>query len=251
MNRKIAIAAAIGALAVGAVGLVAGAQQSDPNIGERLQAALKDRALTRPRLARTPPGIPAREIVDGAVNWTEMKTRLAVSAQRDGAARQTTATVVARPPGMRAAVAANFNNVVTREVNLTRLPLLAPEGARIAQTLKVYSQGDAYSATADVENGVVMRMSGARKKIVIGDLKSARTRLAALRQERPTLASLDTPYLITRSDSSTDLTFAKFGAGYVLSIMCDDPADARCAEDDFVAKLASNIMLLNPEAGGE
>lgn len=251
MNRKIAITAAIGALAIGAVGMVAVAQQSDPVVGERLQAAQKERALTRPRLARTPPGIPAKEIVDGGANWTEMKTRLAVSAQRDGAARQTTAAVVARPPGMRAVAATNFKNVVTREVNLTRLPLLAPEGARIAQTLKVYSQGDTYSATADVENGVVMRMSGARKKIVIGDLKSARTRIAAMRKERPTLPSLDTPYLITRSDSSTDLTFAKFGAGYVLSIMCDDPADPRCAEDDFITKLASNIMLLNPEAGGE
>ena len=152
---------------------------------------------------------------------------------------------------MRAAAAENFKTVVTREVNVTHLPVLAPEGSRIAQTLKVYSLGSSYSATAEVEKGVAMRMSGARKKLVIGDLRSARTRIAAMSKESRTLGSVDAPYLVTRSESSTDLTFAKFGAGYVLSIMCDDPADARCAEDDFIVKLASNLLLLNPEAEGE
>lgn len=152
---------------------------------------------------------------------------------------------------MRAASADSFKNVAAREVNVTRLPVLAPEGARIAQTLKVYSLGDSYSATAEVEDGVAMRMSGARRKVVIGDLKSARTRIAGMRKAQSQLESMDTPYLVTRSDSSTDLTFAKFGAGYVLSIMCENSADARCADDAFIEKLASNIILMNPEAGDE
>lgn len=245
--RKLAIAAA-GAVALGA-GVVAFAQQNDSGAGDRLQQSLEERALTRPRAAATPIGQPAQAVDDGEINWTQMRTALAVSARRDSAANQVVTATVARPPGMRAAAAENFKNVVVREVNVTRLPVLAPEGARIAQTIKVYSLGDSYSATAEVENGVSMRMSGARKRIVVGDLKSARTRIAAMRAESKSLASLDTPYLIARSESSTDLSFAKFGAGYVLAIMCDDPADARCAEDDFIVKLASNIFLLNPEAG--
>ncbi len=249
--RKIAFAAGLGASVFGAFSFFAVAQTNDPAAGDKLQAALKERALTRPRIDAQPVGQPSTEIVEGKINWTEMRTALALSARRDLSSRQTPTAVVARPPGLRAAVAENFKNVVVREVNVTRLPVLAPEGARIAQTLRVYSLGDSYSATAEVEDGVAMRMSGARKKIVIGDLKSARSRIAAMRKERKTLASMDAPHLVTRSESSTDLTFAKFGAGYVLTIMCDDPADARCAEDGFIENLASNIVLMNPEAGGE
>lgn len=250
MIGKFAFAAALGAVAFGAAH-VALAQTSDPSAGEKLQAALAERALTRPRADAAPVGQPSQEVADGEINWTQMRTELALTQRREVAAQQGVTAARLRPPGVRAAAAENFKNVVVREVNVTRLPVLAPEGARIAQTLKVYSLGDSYSATAEVEDGVAMRMSGARRKIVVGDLKSARTRIAAMRQERKSLASLETPYLITRSESSTDLTFAKFGAGYVLSIMCDDPADARCAEDAFIESLASNIILMNPEAGGQ
>ncbi|MCB2097305.1 MAG: hypothetical protein KDE05_06695 [Parvularculaceae bacterium] len=255
MNKLAFAAAFTAAMAVGAASFFAFAQTdesaSPPERAARLQAALEARAQTRPRLAPPRLGLPAKPAEEDRINWTEMRTALALSARRDTSAGQTTAAVIARPPGMRAAAAENFKTVVTREVNVTHLPVLAPEGSRIAQTLKVYSLGSSYSATAEVEKGVAMRMSGARKKLVIGDLRSARTRIAAMRKESRTLGSVDAPYLVTRSESSTDLTFAKFGAGYVLSIMCDDPADARCAEDDFIVKLASNLLLLNPEAEGE
>ncbi len=227
------------------------AQTPDSAAADRLQAAQASQALTRARIDPTPLGQPAQEVAEGSINWTEMKTELALTQRREVAARQSVTAAIARPPGMRAASAQNYKNVTVREVNVTRLPVLAPEGARIGQTLKVYSLGDSYSATAEVEDGVAMRMSGARKKIVVGDLKSARTRIASIRKERAALASVAAPYFIARSESSTDLTFAKFGAGYVLSIMCDDPSDARCAGDEFITKLASNLMLLNPEAGGE
>ncbi len=245
--RKIAIAAATSLLAAFQG---AGAQQNDPEFAERLREALDERATTRPRLAPPPIGTPAREAAVDAIDWIEMRRALAVSAQRDSAARrQTTTAVIARPPGLRAATAERFRRVAAIEINLTRLPLLAPEGTRVAETLKVYSLGDSYSAIAEVDNGVGMRMSGARRKIIVGDLKSARSRVAAMRAERKSLPSIGAPYLITRSESATDLTFAAFGAGYVLSIMCDAPDDIRCAEDDFITKLASNILLFNPEAG--
>ncbi|HNR75928.1 MAG TPA: hypothetical protein PKM48_02280, partial [Parvularculaceae bacterium] len=245
--KKLAIAAALIASATGAASFVANAQTNDPEAGARLQATLEERALTRPRLAPPRIGQPAQRIEESRINWTEMRTALAISARRDSSGNQTTAAVIQRPPGLRASPAERFKTVTLREVNITRLPVLAPEGGRISQTLKVYSLGSSYSATAEVEDGVAMRMSGARKKIVVGDLRSARTRIAAMRKESRTLGSVDAPYLITRSESSTDLTFAKFGAGYVLSIMCDDPADKRCAEDDYITKLASNLLLLNPD----
>ncbi len=252
--KKIALATAVAAL-LGAAGYLAVAQEAprnnDPAAAETLRAALKERALTRPRADATQVGQPAEEVVDGRINWTGMRTSLAISAGREVAAQQNIRATGRRPPGVRAAAPESFENVVVREVNLTRLPVLAPEGARIRQTLRVYSLGDSYSATAEVDDGVAMRISGARRKIVVGDQASARTRIKAMRAEQKTLPSLETPYLISRSESSTDLSFAKFGAGYVLSLMCDDPADTRCSDDAFIVGLASDMSLLNPEAGGE
>jgi hypothetical protein len=226
--------------------------QDDDAQAESLREKLKERATTIPRERPPEIGAPAREIVDGRINWTEMKTELAVSARRDIAAQQTVTRVAARPPGMRAVAADRFKTVAAVEVNKAQVPLLVPEGDRIAATLKLYAQGDSYSAMAEVADGVSMRMSGAKKKLVLGDARAARAKFATMRAEQKTLASVGAPYLITRSDSATDLSFAKFGAGYVLSLMCDEPdTDARCLEDAYITGLASNMMLLNPEAGGE
>ena len=82
-------------------------------------------------------------------------------------------------------------------------------------------------------------------------MKAARQRFSAMRSSQQTLPGLDVPYLITRSELSTDLSFSKYGAGYVLSLMCDDPdGDDRCAKDDFIVALASNLSVLNADAGG-
>ncbi|NWG92495.1 MAG: hypothetical protein HXY21_08310 [Parvularculaceae bacterium] len=247
---KFQIAGALCTLMI-AGGSYAYAQTANRQNADALESELKNRALTRAAVDPAPVGEAAKETVESAVNWIEMRTALALTARREVAAQQTATRAVSRPPGMRAAPAETFKSVVVREVNLTRLPLLAPEGPRVAGTLKVYSLGDSYSATAEVEDGVSMRMSGSRRKIVVGERPAALARMRAMRAQEKPLASLETPYVVTRSDSSTDLSFSKFGAGYVLSLMCDDPADARCADDAFIVGLASNIMLLNPEAGGQ
>lgn len=252
--KKFAAAAILGALA-SAFSLYAYAQDSarpvDSTAGERLQAALKARAMTRPRVSPPPIGQPAPETVESKIDWIGMRTELALTQRREIAGQQGSRTFQTRTPGLRAAPPDRFKTVSTREVNVARLPVLAPEGSLIPGSLKVYSLGDSYSATGEIEDGVSMRMSGSRKKIVVGDLKSARTRIATIRKQSATLPSVNAPYYITRSEGSTDLTFAKFGAGYVLSIVCDDDADARCAEDAFITNLASNLLLLNPEAERE
>ena len=252
--RKIAIAG-IGAAVIGAAGVWAVAQQADRTAGDRLDDSLKEQAITRPQADEKPIGQAATEVVDGGVNWTAAKTELALTKRREIVAeqssQQTGVRAAARTPGMRAAEASSFKYVVVSEVNTARLPVLAPDSPRINATMRVYSQGDSYSATAEVDDGVFMRMSGARKKIVVGDQKSARTRIASMRAEQKTLMSVDAPYLVSRSESSTDLSFSKFGAGYVLSLMCDEPSDVRCAEDAYIVALASNMTLLNAEGGGE
>jgi hypothetical protein len=238
--------------ACAAVIAAAPALAQDDTRAEALRADIKARAETIARDRPPEIGEPARAVVEGDVNWTEMKTQLAVSARRDISSQQTVTRAVQRPPGMRAASAENFKTLRAVEVNRAQVPVLVPEGGEIAATLKVYAQGDSYSATAEVAGGLAMRMSGAKKKLVLGDAKAARAKFSAMRRQEKALASVDAQYLITRSDSATDLSFSKFGAGYVLSLMCDEPdTDVRCTGDDFIVALASNLLLLNPEAGGE
>ncbi len=255
MNKSMAVRFAAGfavAFPSAGAGTLAAAQNDDATRAETLRTAQKERARTIPREQAPEIGAPAREVVDGRINWTEMKTQVAVSARRDVAAQQTVTRGVQRPPGVRAAAASSFKSVRAVEVNRAQVPVLVPEGDRISATLKVYAQGDSYSATAEVDDGLSMRLSGARKKLVLGDAKAARAKFSTMRRQQKSLAGVDSAYLITRSDSATDLSFAKFGAGYVLSLMCDEPeTDARCLEDAFIVALASNLMLLNPEAGGE
>lgn len=234
--------------------LVAGAPAlaQDDTRAEALRADIKERAQTIARERPPEIGMPARDVVEGAVNWTEMRTQVAISARRDISAQQTATRAASRPPGLRAASAENFKSVRALEVNRAQVPVLVPEGSTIAATLKIYAQGDSYSATAEVADGLAMRISGAKRKLVLGDAKAARAKFSAMRRQEKALASVDAQYLITRSESATDLSFAKFGAGYVLSLMCDEPdTDARCTGDDFIVALASNLLLLNPEAGGE
>ncbi len=246
----------VSALAFVAFSPAATAQEEDSTRAETLRASLKTRAQTILRDRPPDLGLPAQEVIESRINWTEMKTQAAISARRDNAARQSTTAAVVRPPGLRAAAADRFKGVRAVEVNRAQVPVLVPEGGanagRVGETLKIYAQGDSYSAISEVDAGVSMRISGTRKKLLLADGGAARAKISAMRAQRRSLASVDAPYLITRSDSATDLSFAKFGAGYVLSVMCDDPdTDARCLEDKFIVALASNLMLLNPEAGGE
>ncbi|HBS30981.1 MAG TPA: hypothetical protein DEA40_04460, partial [Parvularcula sp.] len=112
---------------------------------EALRADLKARAQTIARDRPPEIGEAAREVVDGDINWMEMRTQLAISARRDIGAQQTVTRAVARPPGLRAAGADRFKGVRAVEVNRAQAPVLVPEGGKIAETLKVYAQGDSYS----------------------------------------------------------------------------------------------------------
>ena len=244
-------AANFGAFAQQSATLSAATGQVDPAEGEKLQAALKQKALTRPLRNPPPVGVKARDAILEKIDWIGMRTQLAISQRKDAAATNTVSARIPRPPGFRATSPQSFKRVRALEINRTRLPVLAPEGPRVAGSLRVYSLGDSFSTIAEIEDGISMRLSGTRKKIIIGDDKTARRRIAAIRKARKMLQSLDTDYVVTRSNSSTDLSFSKFGAGFVLSIMCDEPSDTRCAEDDYIVNLGSNLLLLNPEAGDE
>ncbi|MEZ5896675.1 MAG: hypothetical protein R3C51_09755 [Parvularculaceae bacterium] len=254
MSRAAAAKALAGMAALAIVGAAASAQTRDPQSetasADALRARLEADAITRPRIDPPPVGQNASEVIGSRVQWTEVQTSIDTTRRLDVSRSQTVTAVLPRAPGVRVSSPSAYQLADAREVARPVLPVLVPESADLANTLKIYGQTDTYSAIGDVAPGVAMRMSGARRKLVVGDARAARVKFDTMRKSRTVLPGLDAPYLITRSELSTDISFSKYGCGYVLSLMCDDPdGDARCAGDEYIVALASKMSLLNPGAG--
>lgn len=245
MRLKLIALAGAGALSLAVFGVAA---QERTDRAAALEAALEKAAQTRPRLKALPVGPVATEERQAIIDWAGVRSDLALSARRDQSGAAAGRTFAAAPSGVRAAPLERFKNVRAAEAAVPRLPVLVPADAALLGDWSVYGQKDAYSATASGD-AIAYRISGARKKLIIADAAAARLKARSAAGQRPTLPGVGAPYVVSRSESSTDLSFSKFGAGYVLSLMCDDPADARCAEDGYAITLASNLALLNPNAG--
>jgi len=218
----------------------------------RVRQFLRERAQTRPRLLPPPVGRPPLRSESGTVDWSEVRATMAETSRRDAAgANVTTATFAPRPEGLRALAPERLQRVRPAEVDIVQMPVLVPASNDVLTSVQVFGQAEAYSAIADAGDGIALRISGARKRLVLEDPPSPRVAMERLRSSRPPLPGLGAQYVITRSDSSTDLSFSRFGCGYVLSLMCDDPdSDMRCTQDDFIVSFASSMVLLNENAGG-
>lgn len=215
----------------------------------RTRDFLREKAQTRPRLLPPPIGRPPLRNDRAAVDWDEVRTTMAETSRRDAAsANVTTAVVPRRPEGLRALAPERLQRVRPAEVDAVEMPILVPASSDVLASVQVFGQADAYSAIADTGDSVALRISGTRNRLVLENPPAPRVAMERMRSARPPLPGLGAQYVITRSDSSTDLSFSRFGCGYVLSLMCDDPDNARCAEDDFIVSLASSMVLLNENA---
>ncbi|MEM8986997.1 MAG: hypothetical protein AAGC95_09765 [Pseudomonadota bacterium] len=249
--QRFAFIAALSALIVTSAAL---AQTSDDFPMQRLRAFLEERAATRPVLNPPPIGrAPLRE--DAAqIDWAQVDRLLAEAEKRDAAVRQKLSRGVAGASdrlseGLRSLSADRLPNIAAPELDRVRMPVLVPSSIEVLNTVQVFGQPDAYTAIATAAPGVALRISGARKKLVLERPPRPSEALKKLREERPPLPGMGSKYVITRSESSTDLSFSRFGCGYVISITCDDPdRDARCTEDAFITSLASSMALLKASA---
>lgn len=254
MMKKAILAASLFSIAI-AAGTALTAQEINPGERlERLRTFMEQRRQTRPRLAPPPVGRLAAREEQPAVNWDEAQRLIAASRNRASSTLSAATTAVRTPTGATegviAASPANLPRIRAAEIEATRIPVLIPATARIGQTVQVIGQPDAYTAIAEIDDGIDLRMSGSRKRLRLERPSRARQATLKLRSARPPLPGVDARYVISRSESSTDLSFSRFNIGYVLSIICDVPDDARCAEDDFIIKLASSMALLNERPGG-
>lgn len=243
-----------GALAQDAPTATVAGQETPPERLDRIRTILKDRARSRPRIDPPPVGLAPLEVVAPPVDWA-LAAQLVERAQRLDAARlnatrSVTTGVTAPQPGLRAVNPQRLPLIAPAEVDRVLIPVLAPATAEIAASLRVIGQDDAYTAVATAADGVAVRMSGARKRLVLPPRAAPPDRLRRLKAQTRTLTGLETEYVVTRSDSSTDLSFSKFGVGYVLSLICDDPDDLRCAQDAYIVALAEAMVLLNPDRMG-
>lgn len=222
-----------------------------------LAAALRAASDQRDDRARTVAGRPDLEALRADLKRTE-----AEDAERSAATGELSVTqtrsVTRRtaapppPPGLRPLAAANLRSADEDEVARVRIPVLLPADATIRDRIKVYGMENVYTATARIDAEASLLISGTCNRVVGGDpdVVAFRQRLAETPKR---LAGTGASYQISRNDFGVDLSFAKFGCGYVMTIECGDPgADARCAADDYIISLAESMILANPElAGGE
>lgn len=156
------------------------------------------------------------------------------------------------PPGLRAVAASRLENADEEEVDRVLLPVLIPAHPDIRDKIKIYGMRNVYTATAAIDADASFSMTGTCNRVIGGDpdVVAFRKRIA---EGPPRLPGTRAPYHISRNDFGVDLSFSKFGCGYVMTIECGDPAgDPRCAADDYITGLAQSLILANPElAGGE
>ena len=263
----------IGAAVMLAAGAVYAQQPSAPpppdrETGEALQRRLEERAQRIPasglaaamRAARDGRTQRAR-VVAGAPDLAALRAELQRTREEDAAQDRAALTRLAAgpnlrrppPPGLRALRPETLQRVPRSEIDRVRIPVLAPNVAGVRDTLKVYGQENAYTATARIDEETLLSISGTCHRVIGGDpnIVAFRRRLA---ESPPRLrGGAGASYFIGRNPLGLDISFAKFGCGYVMTIECGNPdRDARCAEDDYAAGLADSMVLINPAlAGGE
>ncbi|MEZ5893902.1 MAG: hypothetical protein R3C58_12270 [Parvularculaceae bacterium] len=174
----------------------------------------------------------------------EAAEREKLASNRTFAAR----TPAPRPaPGIRAMAASDLKSADEKEVDQARIPVLLPADPSVRDKLKVYGMKNVYTATAAIDADANLSITGTCNRVIGGDPDTAsfRKRLA---EQSPRLAGANASYRISRNDFGVDLSFSKFGCGYVMTIECTAPAtDPRCAGDEYITGLAESMILANPD----
>ena len=255
----IGLAALAACLAAGVVT----AQERTPPDAEAIQQSLRDKAKRIPRRelasalrsarderserARTVPRKPDLEALREDLRRTAEEDRTRRSADFSVAARAPSSA-----PGIRPASAQTLRRTAPAELSRAAIPVLLPSAPALRDRLKIYGMENVYTATARIDQSAGLSITGTCNRVVGGAPQTVAMRRRMTAQPRR-LEGTNADYFISRNDFGVDLSFSKFGCGYVMTVECGEPAsDARCSGDDFITALASSMILANPElAGGE
>ena len=239
------------------------AQTRSAEDGEKLQQSLREKAVRLPARetdadnketsSRRASALPRQP------NWAEVRADLERTTGEDAQrqpSQQTFSRVqtqaAAPPPGLRALAADRLASAEGAEVDRVLIPLLLPAHPDIRDKLKVYGMENIYTATADIDENASLSLTGTCNRVIGGDPRVVQFR-KRLAEKPQRLSGTGAAFHISRNDFGVDLSFSKFGCGYVLNIECGNPADdQRCASDAYITSLANSMILANPErAGGE
>ncbi len=179
---------------------------------------------------------PTLQELSPEIDWEAVRNQIAARPlAKDGAS-----------PRLRLVNPALAVKAAAEEISRPQLPILVVNQPEALKNLKLYGQENAYFSATELEDGIIARVSGTKKQLRLERPPERLARLNIVRGRRPPLPKLGAPYVITRSHSSTDLSFSLFKAGYVLSVICDDPqTDERCNEDQYIKNLAAALGLIN------
>jgi hypothetical protein len=223
-----------------------------------------DRIVT-PRKSRV--GAAARAAApqksDGEPNWEEVNQAISETKARDAEfQRQVRAMELTRqvspaeqeklrPKGLRQGSMREFKRMESKEVQETRVPVLAPRHPDLMGTMRIAGRKNAFTAFADLPDGAFVEIIGTRMRVVGGDAESLAMRKAARGDaDMPRLEAMNAPYTISHHEQGVDLSFSRFNVAYQIAVYCAAPdADERCAEDAYVTSLADSLAIMNPEAG--
>ncbi len=130
--------------------------------------------------------------------------------------------------------------IVRAEGVTPTLPVLLPAEPALIRSVRVFIQPNSYSATSDIgrANVTIYGTHVFRKRAA--DDPIARAAAAAPREA---LAN-GLQVRVTTEESGITLTFARWGAAYLISVECEDiNKDARCADAAFIKALAEKMAI--------
>ena len=127
------------------------------------------------------------------------------------------------------------------------LPMLLPFDEQIAAkaAVSVFPRQDSYAASMRMEK-VAVEVHGERRALVLPAndpmLRAAQSKTVAR------FAGADVPFSLDKTEAGFDLTFGRFGAGYLVSIECFNPEkDERCLKPDFIKSLGEKMSLVGKD----
>lgn len=122
-------------------------------------------------------------------------------------------------------------NLNRDQVDLTAVPILLPQDAKLAGNARIYSFGDYYTITADTA-GAGVSLSGTTTTVPLPATKPVK------------IESGPEQLTLQRTVDGQLASFVRFGVLYTVEIRCDAPSDPRCVDDNYVLGLVGKTTAV-------
>jgi hypothetical protein len=139
------------------------------------------------------------------------------------------------------------------KLDLAPVPALAPTEPALAAASRVVVKDAFYSLSARA-SGLSLYVSGTRVAYRYAALERELERRGGPRTPDGRLpgphAVRGTDAFVTQNEGVWSVSFFEHGASYVVELACDDPRDARCADDALVRSLAEGLSHVGGRGPG-